>query len=952
LTPASPTFETQPVEPPAVRVALLGELSLQIGDTSLPPLESARAESLLAYLLVHRAAAQSRTRIAGRLWPDSGEAQARTNLRHVLHTLRHALPEAERCLEVTPRTLRWSAPVDLDVAAFESALALGDAKAAVAIYAGDLLEASDDAWVRDERERLKGLYVTALEQLAAASDGPGAVAYAEQLVRADPLREESYRLLMRLHDERGEPARALRAYHVCAAALEQHLGVEPAAETQAAYEALLPGAPRATAGGGDAVLIGRSDERARLTTLWRGAEGGRARLVLVTGDPGVGKSRLVGELRSWCAQRGAATAEARSYEAEGALAYGPVVAWLRAEALAPRRVRLDPARLRELARLLPEIPGTPEPLPPDEQRRRLFDAMARALLAAGAPVLLIADDLHWTDEPTLQFLHYLLRSEPSARLLVVATARAEDSGRLAPLLSALRTLDAVEEIELAGLAPGETALLAERFRGRPLAAGEAERLYAETVATPVFVDQTRRAGPAPPRVQAVIEARLAQLSPTAHDLALLASAVGRAFGADVLARACGLAEDAFVAALDELWRRRIVRERPPDGYDFTHDRIREVAYRALAPARRRLAHRRIAEALASGSADAALVAAQFDRAGASEAAVTWYERAAGDALRVYADADAVRLLRRALELVRDPRRELALTTALIAPLAMLEGSASPALAQAQRRALELADEPAPPLLRSLAITRLATGDFADARRYGEQLRARAERDDDAVMRVESDYALGVAAFWSGELESARRHFETAVAGYRSEHRSTHLARYGLDPQAVCLSRLANTLWFLGRPADARATRDRALALAEEIGHPTTTGTVLVFAALLALDLGDIDDLRRHAAALAAWCERYESPAIADMAEAYGGYLDTVDCDPRGLDRVRRAEELARAALAPGNHAVVVHVLRAACEATGDVDAARAAARIDVDVHLWDAERSRNAPAESIASHDR
>ncbi|HET8755829.1 MAG TPA: AAA family ATPase, partial [Solirubrobacteraceae bacterium] len=693
-------------------------------------------------------------------------------------------------------------------------------------------------------------------------------------------------------------------------------------------------------------------ERARLTALWRTAETGRAQLVLVTGEPGVGKSRLAEELRSWCAQRGAATAAARSYQAEGALAYGPVVAWLRAAALAPRRVRLDPPRLRELARLLPEIPGTPEPLPADEQRRRLFDAIAHALLASAGPVLLVADDLHWADEPTLQFLHYLLRSEPRARLLVVATARAEDTGRLEELVGGLRALDAVEEIELDRLAPAETALLAERLRGRALAADEAERLYAETEGNPLFVVETLRAGSASPRVQAVIQARLAQLSPTAYDLALLAAAVGRAFGAGVLARAAGLADDAFVAALDELWRRRIVREQGPDGYDFTHDRIREVAYRALAPMQRRRAHRRIAEALAAGDADAALVAAQFGSAGAAEEAVTWYERAADDALRVYADADAVRLLRRALELVRDPRRERALTTALVAPLAMLEGFSSDALARAQQRALELADEPDPPLLRSLAITRLSTGDFVQARRYGERLQARAQRDGDAVLRVESDYVLGVAAFWDGRFADARRHFEAAVAGYRPEHRPTHLARYGLDPQAVCQSRLANTLLFLGEPAAARRTRDRAVALAEEIGHPTTLGTVLVFASLLALDLGDVADLRRRAGALAAWCERYESPAIAFMAEATAGYVEVVDGDPHGLERVKRAELMSREAPAPGSHAVAVHILRAACAAAGDAEAARAAAQLSVNVHLWDEERSRNAAAASIASHDR
>jgi hypothetical protein len=288
----------------------------------------------------------------------------------------------------------------------------------------------------------------------------------------------------------------------------------------------------------------------------------------------------------------------------------------------------------------------------------------------------------------------------------------------------------------------------------------------------------------------------------------------------------------------------------------------------------------------------------------------------------------------------------------MAPLAMREGFASEELARAQRRALELAGEPEPPLLRSLAIKRLSTGDFEGARRYGEQLRARADRDGDDVLCVEGEYVLGVAAFWHADLDVARRHFEAAVERFDPEHRPTHLARYGLDPQAVCLSRLANTLLFLGQPVEARRMRDRAIALAEEVGHPTTLGTVLVFAALLALDLHDTDDLRRYAGALAEWCETHQSPAMTYMAEATAGYIDIVDGDRRGLERVKQAEAMARAAPAPGSHAVAVHLLRAACEAAGDAEAARQAAQISVDIHLWDEERPWNAPMASVAGHDR
>jgi AAA ATPase domain/Bacterial transcriptional activator domain len=477
---------------------------------------------------------------------------------------------------------------------------------------GDLLEGRHDEWLLGERERLRQRFLGALERLTALLQARGEVAdaigYAERLLLADPLREDAYRLLMRLHDARGDRARALRTYHACAATLERELGVAPSAPTRRLYEDLLPtGAERPTrpAGSlGGPPLVGRASEWTRLTTLWRAAEGGGARLLLVTGEPGIGKTRLVEELRSWCAHRGAATAEARSYAAEGALAYGPVVAWLRSAALAGSLDRLDRPRLAELARLLPElrsaVPGLPppQPLPDDDQRQVLFDALAQAILAPGGPLLLVADDLHWADRETLRFLHYLLRSGPDAPLLVAATARREELAGQHPLndlLAGLRGLERLVEVELGRLSREETGALAERFAGRPLGQG-AERLFAETEGNPLFVVEALRAGWSSgerrlsPKVQAVIESRLARLPGPARELVGVAATIGRAFTSDVLAAACDLDERALVGGLDELWRRRIVRDQGADAYDFTHDRVREVAYRTLSPARRRRTH--------------------------------------------------------------------------------------------------------------------------------------------------------------------------------------------------------------------------------------------------------------------------------------------------------------------------------------------------------------------------
>jgi DNA-binding SARP family transcriptional activator len=694
----------------ALHARLLGPMDLRLGEQQLPPLDSARAESLLAYLLLHRDAPQPRQRLAFLLWPGSTEGQAQTNLRKVLHNLRRALPSADRLIETGPRTLRWraDAPLWLDVEQFERALAEGRLEEAVETYAGELLEGRYDEWLVDERERLAALYLEALEGLARQYESrrrwPEAIRWVERLVAHDPLREESSRLLMRYCHASGDRARAVRAYHVCATTLERELGIEPSPETRAFYESLVAAAPadagtqaaapvgrvpasaaRATAPG-TSPFVGRAAERARLTAMWRAAASGQAQAVLVTGEAGVGKTRLVDELR---AHTGAVVVEARAYPAEGPLAYGIATAWLRSQPVAARLSRIDRPYLTELARLLPELAAhvpPPEPLPETELRPRLFGAIARAVLAAGAPLLLEVDDVQWADAQSLRVIHYLLRTAPSARLLVVATARREelDEGHpLTGLATALEAFGRFSEIRLGRLSREDTALLAERITGAPLDPAGLERLYADSEGNPLFVVEALQpdAPAGAPKVQAVIAGRLARISQPATALAGAAAAIGRAFTADVLAAATGLEEQAFVAALDELWRRGIVRAHGPTAYDFSHGRIRDAAYATLSPPRQRQAHLAIARALEqSQGAAAAAVALHYENAGATAAAVRWYERAAETAQWLHAHRDAVRALERALALSGDlppspdtARLQLRLLTALPAPLLALEG---------------------------------------------------------------------------------------------------------------------------------------------------------------------------------------------------------------------------------------------------------------------------------------
>ena len=996
-------------------VRLLGKLDLRLDDRPLPPLRSARAESVLAYLLLNRDAPQPREQIAFRLWPDSTEPQARTNLRHVLHDLRRQLPGADRYLDMATRTVHWrsDAPCWIDVAAFDAAIpraeptlvgrtgeapareaAIRSLRDAVELYRGNLLETCYDEWIAGYRDRLRLRYVSALDRLTTLlADGghhADAIEYTERLLRAEPLREDAYRLLMRLHDARGDAALAIQTYRSCVATLSREVGSPPSAATREAYESLLrlPSSPSTAAptrhghGASPAQppLVGRDVEWARLTSLWRSAERGRTAFVLVSGEAGVGKTRLVEELRGWCELRGAVVAEARSYAAEGTLAYAPLTQWLRSSAITQAATRLDPARLSELTRLVPELSSRvpavprPHPLPEDEQRHRLFDATATVLLSLGAPLLLVADDIHWCDQETLRFVHFLMRSSPAVPLLLAATARLEATprqGSLADLLMGLRALGVVTDIELPHLTREATATLASKLAASGLDAAGADALFHETEGNALFVVEAMRAGWRPgappgdamtPKVHAVIASRLDQLSAHARELAAVAATLGRDFTAQVLAQATDASLEELTRDLDELWRARIIREHASGVYDFSHDRIREVAYGALSPPQRRQFHLRAAEALkrvhgrdpgtASGT-----IAFHYDRAGVVEEAIAWYETAAEASQHLYASAEAIRLLARGLELLEAlpllperRARELAILTAMLTPVGSVDGFTSRRLDDIQRRIAELArtlavDLP-PQAARSIAVSGLTRDDFETARRYGAMLRSRGEADGDDALIVEGEYVLGIAAFWKGQLVDARQHFEMAVSRYRPGRRRTHLLRYWLDPQVICLSRLGNTLYFLGDAEAACAARDRALALGAEIGHEHSHRTALVFATLLAVDMGNPAGVRAYAGALAAGSTDRDSRPNRFATETFQAYVRVLDGDATsGITTLETAlVALTDGGYAPGQRAFTARLLLAGYEAAGDTQGRLAAAKrmlaMGGAARFWEAELHR------------
>ena len=1006
------------VDAVTVRLRLLGEFGVTIdGQEWTGPLP-ARAPSLLAYVILHSGTAQPRQRVAQLLWPDSTDGQARTNLRNVLHHLRRGAPWLGKALEIGPTTLRWRDDprclVDLAefVAALEAAAAARvdsaeqrDAlREAVRRYEGDLLPSCPDEWLADERTRLRERHLAALRHLVAllSIDGPPAaaeaVAYGRMLVRRDPLTEEYHRLLMAAHRAAGDRAGAVRAYHDCVRVLRQELGIGPSAATHDAYTRLLTEAPdrtvtvssaqlagaepasnsAQTAGpesasnsGRAAPLVGRETELADLVRRWRDATTSGPALVLVTGEPGVGKTRLVEELAGRCAREGALVVTTRCYGGEGELGYGAVIDWLRSPALAPSVRRLAPADRRPLARLLSELATDGDAVGPahsDEVDKLLiFDSITRVLGGLDRPVLLVLDDAQWCDRPSLQLVHYLIRTAAGRPLLVVATARREEIDEqhpLAEIRQQLFVLERADEISLTRLDPESTAALARSLASTTIDEPALRRLHAHTEGNPLFVVEAIRSGwtgtgdvALTPKLQSVIAGRLRRLSADARELVEVAATIGRAFTADLLGRAAGRDDLAVVRGLDELWQRGVIVSHGVDEYDFSHGRIRDVAYEALSPVARQGWHAAVARALAATpglDADAASgqIAAHFERARRVPEAIDWYERATVQALRRSAHAEAFHLLGRALAMtgrlspsVGAPveLRLLAMTPAV---LSGVDGYASDRLSDYQRRAREVAarlgvEVPAP-LLRSSVMDSLCRDEFAEAADGAAHLLAMAQRSGDRGLAVESRYLQGIVAFWSGDVGAAATRFREVVAEVDEEGRNAHLVRFGQDPQVVCLSRLANALFFLNDPAAARSTVDEAIDLAERVGDRYSRDIAQIFAAVLAADLSDPALMVR---AVATFRRRPRTGLLFFKTEALLGYVDVIE--GRAAAGIQRIEEAIRRCgprnPAPGFIPTLHRLLVGAYDLAGDAAGALAAADHALALggtRLWEPELRR------------
>jgi DNA-binding SARP family transcriptional activator len=742
---------------------ILGSLEVHDNGRAIA-LPGSKPRALLALLLLHANETLTADRLIDELWGESPPAAASKTLQMHISRLRKALGSEDGTGAAGPIATRERGyrleidPEQLDSHRFESLVAEGRAElaagslepavaaleAALALWHGaPLADLAYEAFAQAEITRLDDLRIAAVEQLMEAKLALGrhaeVVERLEPLIGEHPYREGLRAQLMLALYRCDRQADALQAYQDARRTLVDELGIEPGERLRALERAILAqdadlvlvlpdvvteaaAAPRASR----RAFVGRDGELAELVGGLDAALAGSGRLVLIAGEPGIGKSRLAEALMEEARSRGAGVLAGRSWEAGGAPAYWPWIQALRAHL---RDTEPDALRAQlgagagDLAQLLPELREQfgPLPEPPglegEGARFRLFEAVRSFLRGAAdaRPLVIVLDDLHAADEPSLLLLRFVARELEGSRLLLVAAYRDVDPTLREPLTTALAELvrePHTTQIALTGLTAADVAEYVELATGIEPAPGLVDAIHAETEGNALFMSETVRLLAAegevdradahlriPPGVRAVIGRRVARLSEPCRALLVPASVIGREFGLEALAEVSELAPNELMEVLNEAMAERVLDDAPgaPGRVRFSHVLIRDTLYDDLTAARRIQLHRDVGEALeAVYSADPephlAELAQHFVAAapiGTREKAIAYARRAGDRAARQLAFEEAARHYEIALALADEQleRCELLIT------LGDAKGRAgdAPASKYAFREAAELAE---------------------------------------------------------------------------------------------------------------------------------------------------------------------------------------------------------------------------------------------------------------------
>jgi class 3 adenylate cyclase/DNA-binding winged helix-turn-helix (wHTH) protein/predicted ATPase len=636
-------------------------------------------------------------------------------------------------------------------------------------------------------------------------------------------------------------------------------------------------------------LVGREQEVELLLERWEYAKEGLGQVVVLSGEAGIGKSRLVRAVQEGLVDEPYARLECRCSPYTQHSALFPVIdlgrrvlQWQRDEPADVTLGKLEAAlasydlSLPEFVPLLASLLSLPVPeryaplqLTPQRQKQKTLEAILTLLLAQAArqPVLFIVEDVHWIDPSTLELLALIVDQGPTARILTIFTCRPE-------FHPPWGFRSHVTTLTLGRLPPRQVGQMIDRMtEGKSLPPEVRQQVVAKTDGVPLFVEELtkmvlesgllRAQGDRyellqplpslaiPETLQDSLMARLDRLT-DAKEVAQLGATLGRAFPYELLQAVSPWDDERLRSALSQLVDAELLYQRgvPPQvTYVFKHTLIQETAYQSLLRSTRQQYHLQTVHVLEERFPEVAetrpeLLAYHYTETGLTERAVPYWQRAGQRAVERSANVEAISHFTKGLELLKTlpetPERvqqELALQLAIGAPLSLIKGPTAPELAQAYARARELCQALGNNPERFSALIGLWRFHFSHAnlltaRELAEQCFALAQHLQDPICLLEAHLALGSTLIHLGELLAARTHLDQGIALYDPRLCRALAFTRGTDPGVMCLSRAAWTQWMLGYADQALTMSQKALTLAQELSHAASMAFALFFAAVL------------------------------------------------------------------------------------------------------------------------
>jgi class 3 adenylate cyclase len=670
------------------------------------------------------------------------------------------------------------------------------------------------------------------------------------------------------------------------------------------------------------VFVGREPELERLREAVDTALAGRGSLQLLVGEPGIGKTRAAEELATYARVSGARVYWGRSREDEGAPAYWPWVQAIRAYARDADPVALAwqlGAGAAEVAQLIPEVAEKLDIEPAkgsdtEEARFRLFDSVTSLLLATARdrPLMIVLDDLHWADEPSLLLLRFATRELGSSGLLILGTYRDVELGRHHPLARVLGELSAVEgsaRIPLKGLSVAAVERYIEMTSGSPSPAGLAETVQEQTDGNPFFVGEVVRllasegkltAGVSPAELQIpqgvreVIGRRLDRLSEETNRALRVAAVIGREFDEEAVVRVADMSPEALMTAAREAIAERLVTERGDGRYSFAHALVRNTLYEELSPPKRAALHQRAGlaiEEICGGDVDERLgeLAHHFLESatphGELAKAIDYAERAGEQDMEQLAYEDAVDVYGRALEvleLMAEP--DEALRCRLL--LALGGAEAKSARVADARQAFEKAAESARRLddTDSLVGSAIGIAMLSDAGRLDEKLLALL---DEALDRIGPERSARRAALLSAKSAEMYWVDNDLVESTRLVDQAIEIAREVEAPESLAAA-LQRKIFIPSGPEAAHERlqlADEMLALGEKTGNREAVLRAHGYRLWQFLELADIDAVDRELATYARLADELRMPEHSWLTIALRGMRGLLDGDIDGAERL-------------------------------------------------------------------